>query len=108
MRRLQAENPLVPKGIVREANVLDLEFLLSCFPFSRPCEMRFVELLTQPGNFDLVRNGKNNSKHGDPASFSDHHGQLIANRNNFSTGHGQRRKQDRHALPPTMLMAFFA
>jgi hypothetical protein len=35
-------------------------------------------------------------------------GQIIANRNNFSTGDGRRRKQDRHNSAPAMLKAFFA
>jgi hypothetical protein len=103
MGRLQAEKALVPVRIVEEANILNLEFLLPRLPFLRPGQMRFVELLAQLGNFDLVRNGKNNSKHGDPASLSDHRKSLQ-----FSTGDGQRRKQDSHTPTPALLKAFFA
>jgi hypothetical protein len=72
MGRLKAENSLVPKGIMAEANIRNLEFFLSRLPFLRPGQMGFVELLTKFGNFDLVRLRENNSKHGDPASLSDH------------------------------------
>ena len=51
-----------------KADVLDLEIGLSLFPLRRPGEMRFVELLTKPGNCDLVRMRKKDLKHGDPAS----------------------------------------
>ena len=70
MRSLQAENPLVPKRIMTEANILNLELLLSSFPFRHPGEMCFIELLTKFGDFDLVRIRENNSKHGDPASYA--------------------------------------
>jgi hypothetical protein len=36
MGRLQAENPLVPKGIMGEANILNLEFFLPGLPLRRP------------------------------------------------------------------------
>jgi hypothetical protein len=61
-RRLQAENPLVPVGIMRETNVLDLEIGLSLFPFYRPREMGFVELLAQFGNFNRIGSRKQNYK----------------------------------------------
>ena len=68
MGRLQAENSLVPKGIMREANILDLEFFLPGLPLRRPGQMGLVELLTKFGNFDLVGVRKKNLKHGDSAS----------------------------------------
>src|SRR5580658_8385759 len=108
MGRLQAEKALVPIGIVEEANVFDPEFLLSRLPFLRPGQMRFVKLLTQLGNLDLVRNGKNNSKHGDPASWSDHHCQIIANRNDFQLATDGGVSKTRHRSAPAMLKAFFA
>jgi hypothetical protein len=72
---LQTEDPLVPERIMGEANILNLEFLLPRLPFLRPGQMGFIELLAKFGNFDLVGNRKNNSRHGDPASC-----QIIANR----------------------------
>lgn len=65
---LDAENPLVPVWIVDKADVFDSEIRLLPFPFRRPGEMRFVELLTKPGDFDLIRMRKQNLKHGDRAS----------------------------------------
>src|SRR5260370_9905979 len=62
VRRLQAENPLVPVGIMRETNIFDLEILLSLFPFFRPSKMGFVELLAQFGNFNRIGRRKENSK----------------------------------------------
>lgn len=62
VRRLQAENSLVPAGIVRETNVFDLEVLLSLFPLFRPSQMCFVELLAQFGNFDRIGRRKENSE----------------------------------------------
>jgi hypothetical protein len=53
-RRLQAENPSVPAGIMSEANVFDLEIGLSLFPFLRPGQMGFVELLAQFGKFNRI------------------------------------------------------
>ena len=67
MGRLKAEIPLVPKGIMKEANILDLEFILSRLPFLRPSQMSLIELLAKFGDFDLVWMGKENLKHGDPA-----------------------------------------
>ena len=45
MGRLQAENPLIPVGIMGEADVFDLEIGLPPLPFRRPGQMRLVELL---------------------------------------------------------------
>ena len=67
MGRLKAEISLVPKGIMKEANILDLEFVLPCLPLRRPGQMSFIELLAKFGDFDLVRMGKEHLKHGDPA-----------------------------------------
>jgi hypothetical protein len=74
MGRLQAENPLIPGGIMVEADVFDPEFILPSFPLRDPGQMHLIELpakpmkfgLTKPGNFDLVGAGKNNPEHGDP------------------------------------------
>jgi hypothetical protein len=67
MSRLNAEISLLPKGIMGEANILKLEFVLSCLPLRSPSQMSFIELLAKFGDFDLVRMGKKNLKHGDPA-----------------------------------------
>jgi len=67
MSRLNAEISLIPKGIMGEANILNLEFVLSCLPLHSPSQMSFIELLAKFRDFDLVRMGKKNLKHGDPA-----------------------------------------
>jgi hypothetical protein len=59
-RRLQAEEPLVPKGIMNEADVLDLEFELLPPPFHFPGEVRFLELLPESGKFDPIRRREEN------------------------------------------------
>jgi hypothetical protein len=51
---------------VVEADVFDLEVKLLPFPFGRPGQMRFVELLPQSGNFNRIGNWKKNIKHGAP------------------------------------------
>jgi hypothetical protein len=53
-----------------EADVFNLELILSSLPFRRPGQMRFVELLTKSGNFNLVGLREKNLKHDDPASWS--------------------------------------
>src|SRR5580692_13197550 len=47
MGGLKTDDPLVPERIMGEADILNLEFLLPGFPFDRPSQMRFVELLTK-------------------------------------------------------------
>ena len=68
--RLQAKNSLIPIRIVGEANVFDLEIWLLPFPFLRPGEVRLVELLPQPGNFNRIRIREKNSKHGHESPLS--------------------------------------
>jgi hypothetical protein len=63
MGRLQAEKSLIPKGIMEKANILDLEFFLTRFPLLRPSQMRFIQLLAQFGNFDLIWIRKNDPEH---------------------------------------------
>src|SRR5215469_9782543 len=53
-RRLQAEKPRVPVRIMNEADVLDHEIELLPLPFRLPGEMRFLGLLAQPRDFDLI------------------------------------------------------
>jgi len=72
--RLNTENPLLPKRIVAEADIFYLELSLSLFPRQYPGEMCLVELLTKPGNLDLIGLRKKNLKHGDAASRSDQRG----------------------------------
>jgi hypothetical protein len=62
VRRLQAENPLVPLGIMGEANVFDLEVSLLFLPFFRPRQMGFVELLPEFGNFERIGRRKQDSE----------------------------------------------
>ena len=90
MGGLQTEKPLIPKKVMREANILNPEFVLPRLPFLRPGEMGFIELLAKFGNFDLVRDRKNNSRHGDPASWSDRRKPRRS-----QAGAGQRPRQDR-------------
>jgi hypothetical protein len=45
MGRLQAENTFIPTWIMGETNVFNPEIGLPFFPFPRPGQMRFVELL---------------------------------------------------------------
>src|SRR5262249_43313908 len=71
-RRLQAEKPLIPVGIMLEADVFDSVLVLPCRPFHHPGEMRFVELLTQLRDLDLIGLRKDGGgQHGDPAWSSD-------------------------------------
>src|ERR1700733_10743207 len=68
---LNAENSLVPVGVVGEANVFDSKLGLPLFPFRRPGQMRLVELLSQFRNFDLVGiREKNPKQHAALASLS--------------------------------------
>jgi hypothetical protein len=60
MRGLQAEKPFVTVWIMDEADVLDLEVGLPLFPFLRPGQMGFVELLPQLGNFNRIGRRKEN------------------------------------------------
>lgn len=74
MGRLQAEDSLIPRGIMAKANILDPEIILPSFPFGHPRQMHLIELpaklmkfgLTKSGNFDLVRARKDDPEHGDP------------------------------------------
>jgi hypothetical protein len=84
--RLETENSLIPVGIMREANVFDLEIGLPGFPFPRPGQMRLVELLSQLGNFDLVGIRKNICrKHGTLASLSPSQGSAPRKALQFGT-----------------------
>jgi hypothetical protein len=77
--RLNAENSLIPTGIMTEADVFNLEVRLPSFPLRHPGQMDLLEMLaqlvkfglTKPRNFDLIGTRKNNPEHGDPASWSD-------------------------------------
>jgi hypothetical protein len=71
MGRLQGENPPVPIGIMGEADVIDFEIGLPSFPFRRPGEMGFVELLAKLGNLDRIGIRKKNPEHGDSDSSQD-------------------------------------
>lgn len=70
--RLQAEYSFVPVGVVGEANVFDSEILLLLFPLLRPGKVRFIELLAQFGNLNLVGIRKKNSKHGGKPPLRSH------------------------------------
>src|ERR1700739_3222981 len=59
-RRLQAEQPLVPVGVVNKADVLDHEIELLAFPLRLPGEMRLLELLAQPRDFQSIRSREEN------------------------------------------------
>jgi hypothetical protein len=54
VRGLQAENPFVPLRIMDETYVLDPEVSLSFFPFFRPSQVGFVELLPQFRDFNRI------------------------------------------------------
>ena len=76
-RGLQAEKPLSPADIMREADVLDLELGLSFFPRLRPSQMRFVELLPKFGDLDRIAGGK---EHSEGHRIADHHAISSASR----------------------------
>lgn len=55
-----------------EANVFYSEILSLLFPLLRPGKMRFIELLPQFGNLNLVAIRKKNSKHGGKPPLRSH------------------------------------
>jgi hypothetical protein len=73
--RLNAENPLIPVGIMLETDVFNFEIGLTSLPFRRPGQMHLIKLptklikfgLPKSGNFDLVWVRENGLEHGDPA-----------------------------------------
>src|SRR4029079_6157848 len=67
-RRLQAEEPLVPERVVNKTDVLGHKVELPAPPFRLPCEVRFFELLSQPGKFYRIRRREENLK----ACVADH------------------------------------
>src|SRR5205085_8896008 len=60
VRRLQAENALIPVGIMNEAEVFDLEIKLLPLPLGCPRKVCFFELLPQLGNFNRIGRRKEN------------------------------------------------
>src|SRR5665213_217603 len=64
VRRLQAENALVPERVVDEPDVFDLETKLPGLPFRRPGQMGLVELLPQFRDFgDIGIREKSSEQH---------------------------------------------
>src|SRR5690242_9815607 len=61
-RGLQAEKSPVPLRIVSKTDVLELELGLTPFPFRRPGQMRFIELLPKSGDFERVARRKENAE----------------------------------------------
>ena len=84
-----------------EANILDLEFFLPRLPFLRPGQMGFIELLAKFGNFDLVRDRKNNL---DMAIRL--HGQIIASRDDVRLAVGNGRGKTGRS-PVSAMLKFF-
>src|SRR6185437_735394 len=61
-RGLQAEKSPVPVRIMGETDVLDLELSLPSFPFRRPGQMRFIELLPKFGDLKRIAGRKENTE----------------------------------------------